>query len=67
MHYWDEPFIKREFKKIIEKITACNICAVESQVLIENKKENRGDIIEALVVVLSLWMPIAVLCEYTVE
>ena len=67
MEEWNKSLLKGKFKEIIEDIAACNIGAVERQVLIKSKKEDRGDVIEALVVILRLMTVLFVLHEYSIE
>ena len=59
--------LKGKFKEIIEEIAACNISAVERQVLIKSKKEDRSDVIETLVVILYLLMDLFIFHKYCID
>ena len=59
--------VKGKLKEIVEKKTADNVSAIESQVLVESKKKDRYDIVEALVVILGLFINFQVFVDCTVN
>ena len=59
--------VKGKLKEIVEKKTADNVSAIESQVLVESKKKDRCDIVEALVVILGLFINFQVFVDCTVN
>ena len=67
MEKWDKSLVKGKLKEIVEKKTADNVSAIESQVLVESKKKDRYDIVEALVVILGLFINFQVFVDCTVN
>lgn len=63
----NESLVEGELEEVVQNEATCNVCAVESQVLIESKQEDRCNVIEALVVVLRLYPVLPVLDQYTVD